>query len=256
LCEEDIKKGGLVAAYSFGIQGADGWGEDVARRLHIPVFEYDCFDGDEPETCPGCELQFRKQCLWSQTMVANSSVTWFQSASVQIYHTLTDFLEANRHSELADGSLLLKVDIEMAEWPVFLTMSVPVLRKFREIVVEFHNLHLEKWHSYYLASLRNILGAGFHVAHVHGNNYGGMACFGSFQWSLSRVLNLVRGGCLRKYEVPKVVEVTFVQNLGGSGASMACTFGASSVQDGSQDASNNPWMLELPNIILPLSSSA
>merc|ERR1711990_1006322 len=52
--------------------------------------------------------------------------------------TLAMHLEANGHRDSAEGSLLMKMDIEGSEWDVFRTADPNHLRKFRQIVIELH----------------------------------------------------------------------------------------------------------------------
>jgi len=66
-----------------------------------------------------------------------------------------------------------------------------LLQKFQQIIVEFHGLQKEVENKQYAAATRNILNAGFRVAHLHGNNFSGMYKVG-------------------EDEVPNVLEVTYI----------------------------------------------
>lgn len=38
MCEDDLKTGSLVGAYSYRVNGYDGWNKDVSERLRIPIY--------------------------------------------------------------------------------------------------------------------------------------------------------------------------------------------------------------------------
>jgi len=66
----------------------------------------------------------------------------------------------------ADHSVIAKIDIEHDEWNMFRYTQLSNLNKFRQIVVEFHNLTTE----YYALPTFRHLNEHFKVVHVHGNN--------------------------------------------------------------------------------------
>jgi hypothetical protein len=71
-----------------------------------------------------------------------------------------------------DGDLLLQMDIEGAEWHVFLNVTDEILKRFRIIVVELHSLNrlIDKFgFDLILATLDRLL-RQFHVVHIHPNN--------------------------------------------------------------------------------------
>lgn len=67
------------------------------------------------------------------------------------------------------------------------------LKKFGQIIVEFHGFQQENNYPTYLKAVQNLLGAGFQIVHLHGNNFGGM-------WRTS-------DGAM---QIPQVLQVTFV----------------------------------------------
>lgn len=88
--------------------------------------------------------------------------------------------------------LLLKMDIEGAEYEVLISTPSSVLETFRIMVVEFHYLHKmfdPLVYTLYKACFERIL-RDFHVAHIHPNN-----CCGSVRKS--------------RIEVPTTMEFTF-----------------------------------------------
>jgi len=173
---------GLVGALSFGINGFDGWGMAVADRYKIPLNEYDCTNDKQPVVCKGCEVHFHNECILDADGDAQDK-----------FKTLAEQLEDSGNMNVADRSLLLKIDVEAAEWKIFAEEPVENMRKFREIVVEYHWINKVEDHELYAEAVKKIEDAGFAVAHIHGNNYGGgLQEFG-------------------EYKIPNVIEVTYVQ---------------------------------------------
>mmetsp|Transcript_10649 Transcript_10649/g.24225 ORF Transcript_10649/g.24225 Transcript_10649/m.24225 type:complete len:293 (-) Transcript_10649:149-1027(-) len=170
----------LQVAFSMGVEHHDQWSEDVVNRLNIPVYQMDCTVIAPPEGCRNCHF-FRK-CL----RAADGHDDNFPDRS----WSLADALAAANVADAPERSLLMKMDIESSEWAIFEVEHVDLLRKFQQVVVEFHGLRNEGKHDQMLKAIRTILAAGFQVAHLHGNNYAGMYRVGN-------------------YQIPNVLEVTF-----------------------------------------------
>jgi hypothetical protein len=70
------------------------------------------------------------------------------------------------------GDLLLQMDIEGAEYPVLLSTSEEVLKRFRVIVLELHDLErlVDPLGFKFISSALDRLLAHFHVVHLHPNN--------------------------------------------------------------------------------------
>jgi len=181
MCTDGLDKG-LVGAYSYGISGYDGWGMGIAKKYGVPLEEYDCTNLQEPSVCWGCTVHFHGECI----LPAHGSPK-------PLYKKLAQQLQESGNGQAKDRSLLLKIDVESAEWDVFGEEPVENMRKFREIVVEYHWLNQVHDHDRYLAAVKKIEQAGFAVTHLHGNNFGGgLQQFG-------------------EYKIPNVLEVTYIQ---------------------------------------------
>lgn len=105
--------------------------------------------------------------------------------------TLDDWIDAYQPG---GDDLLLQMDIDGGEWPVFLNVSGRNLRRFRIIVVELHDLQrLMDEHAFPIikATFDRLL-ESFHVVHNHPNN-----CDAS-----------VRCGSI---VIPRVLEMTFIR---------------------------------------------
>jgi hypothetical protein len=95
------------------------------------------------------------------------------------FMTLENWVERNA----PDGrDMILQMDIEGAEYGVILDTSHEVLRKFRMIIVEFHDLDaLVDRRGLDLLSLAfGKLLVDFDVVHIHPNNVSGTAVYGEF----------------------------------------------------------------------------
>jgi len=181
MCQDGLDKG-LTGAYSYGINGFDGWGMSVASKYHIPLNEYDCTNANEPAVCSGCTVHFHGECILNNDATPKTS-----------FKTLTQQMYEAGDAKAKDRSLLLKIDVEAAEWKVLKEEPVENLRKFRQIVAEFHWINQDHNHGLYAAAVQKIEQAGFAVSHLHGNNHGGgLQHFG-------------------EYSIPNVFEVTYIQ---------------------------------------------
>lgn len=210
MCEDDLKLGTIQAAYSYGISGYDGWGNQISREFQIPVFEYDCTNPKRPKACSSCDLRFNSECIAEETATAKER-----------FGTLSQHMKRNGHDHVSAGALLLKIDIEGAEWPILAEEPTKNLKKFREIVIEFHNLKEISAHPLYLRAVRNIMNAGFVVDHIHGNNCCEEVSFGS-------------------HHVPNVLEVTYLQRPNDGTSCMPYGLPLT------EDAANLPHKKELP----------
>jgi len=187
ICADGLKNSGLKGAYSYGINGYDGWGMDLAQRYKIPLYEYDCFDKRAPKPCTGCQVKFSPQCIQGNN----------ESSSMPAFKTFTEHVKLNGQSSAPPSSLMLKVDVEGAEWNVWGDETISSLSQVRQITTELHGISNEYRHGQYLKAMRSLLDAGFSIAHLHGNNHGPMLKYG-------------------KYTVPAVLELTMVRRPEGA----------------------------------------
>ena len=113
---------GVTAGYSYGISGYDGWGCDVATKRGVPVHQYDCFNLTRP-ACAATTV-FHEECVGSATATTEG----------RRFDTLQRQLAAN-----GDGAahVVMKVDVEGAEWDAFLATPYDVLARVDQLVVEF-----------------------------------------------------------------------------------------------------------------------
>jgi len=213
MCADGMHNNQPEAAYSFGVERHDQWSAEVMEQLNVTdVNQFDCTV--DSSDCTGCKF-FRK-------CVVDTKGNFVPGHDQTDSWTLAEVLENTGHSLAPAGSLLLKMDIESSEWNVLSEdSSTELLKKFGQIVIEYHGLNQQEKHDQFLKAVQSIMAAGMQVAHIHGNNYEGMYTVGD-------------------YSVPNVLEVTYVQGP----ADAECM----SEQDYNQDldAPNNPAAMELP----------
>ena len=92
------------------------------------------------------------------------------------------------------ADLILQMDIEGAEWQVLLNVSRQLLRRFRIIVVELHDLErlMDKHAFAIIAAAFERLLQDFHVVHNHPNNYGRSVRCGSLVIPRVQEMTLLR----------------------------------------------------------------
>lgn len=142
--------GNVQSGYSYGISGYDGWGCGVSERLRVKVHEYDCFDTRAP-SCPAGQLVFHPECIGPTHTEENRP-----------FDTLANQISKNGD---AGKNLIVKIDVEGAEWDAFLTADDAVLDRIDQLVVEFHLVDEPK----YVDAVRK-LKRHFEIAHLHFNN--------------------------------------------------------------------------------------
>jgi hypothetical protein len=168
---DDFK--GVRVCYSFGVGFDVSWDIAMAQR-GVAVFQYDHTVAGPRQQHPS--FYFRRLAIASS-----------DGANMR---TLQSLVDENKHS--LDMEMILKIDVEGAEWDVFDHVTSDVLGHFKQIVCEFHGLaglRDRRWCEFAERVLSKL--AGTHApVHVHGNNFG----------SCNVVENVL---------VPDVLEVTY-----------------------------------------------
>ncbi len=150
LCENLIK--GVESAYSYGIEHEDNFGCVISKEFGVGIHQYDCFTEDRP-TCPGGTFVFHDECVGvkAETIEGN------------LFDSLTGQIEKNGDR---GKRLIMKIDVEGAEWDSLLSTSDEVLGQFDQLAMELHGVDNAK----YVEVLKK-LKKTFHLVSLHFNNY-------------------------------------------------------------------------------------
>jgi len=146
-------------AYSYGISGDVSWDADMADRGY-QIYMYD-------HTIDGLPLE-RPEFHFFREGIASSS------DNQPPLYTLMHALEANGHTD--QQHMILKMDVEGAEWGFFRHTPSAVLAQFDQMTFELHDLvqaHTSQQKSQMLYCLQK-LQETHELVHLHPNNYG---CF-------------------------------------------------------------------------------
>lgn len=167
---------GIEAAYSLGINDDVSWDFDVVQR-GIDVYQYDHTIQELPYN--------HKKFHWRKIGISHFSDGEMKS--------IPDLVVENGHASARN--LLLKCDIECAEWEVLYNIPSETMSQFRQIVIEVHNL---SWlgnvnHADVARQALVNLTRHHNVIHVHANNYGGFGMVGGLM-----IPNVIELTLLRK----------------------------------------------------------
>lgn len=139
-------------AYSYGINATDNWGCQVSKSLKVATHQYDCFNTGVPE-CPGGDTRFHAECVGPGPGTFDGLL--FDSVSNQV----------TKNGD-AGKRLVMKMDVEGAEWESLVTAPDAVLNAIDQLAVEFHEVEKPT----FTATIER-LKQFFYLAHVHMNNF-------------------------------------------------------------------------------------
>jgi hypothetical protein len=151
--------GAVESGYSYGISGYDKWGCDISEWLDVTVHQYDCFNATQP-VCPRGRTVFHEECVGD--------------TSAKLEGRLFDTIE-NQFTKNGDRRrrIVLKIDVEGAEWNSLLSTPDEVLAQIDQMAVEFHWLRddADRWQQTdrYIRVVQR-LKEFFEIAHIHYNN--------------------------------------------------------------------------------------
>jgi hypothetical protein len=141
------------AVYSYGIDGTDDWGCDVAGPLNIPLHQYDCFNTAAPRCSGNAVPQFHAECVGPERAAVDG----------RAFDTLAAQIEKNGDT---GKRLVMKMDVEGAEWRSLATAPDHVLNAIDQLAIEFHQVE-DRAYLDTAARLKEF----FYVAHIHYNNF-------------------------------------------------------------------------------------
>ena len=147
-------------AYSFGINDDVAWDRDMVEYGY-DIYMYDHTISALPEEC--------EQFHFARKGISAGAI------SVGPLFTLEDLLRENGH--IGIKHMVLKMDVEGAEWGFLHSISSDVLQQFDQIVFELHELLRIEKQEEILAALRKI-NATHQLVHIHANNYSNVVNWG------------------------------------------------------------------------------
>ena len=176
---ERSKNLGGGVAYSFGISEDVTWDSDMAKN-NFEIYMYDPTIDGLPEQNP--KFHFFKEGIAGEKNPEKS------------LDTLENFIKRNGHEK--NSNMILKMDVEGAEWGFLDTVSEDILNRFDQIVFEFHDLIQHKTSEEMNRQIKLLekLNKTHSAVHVHGNNNGNL-------------LQVEDVGCF-----PDVLEVSYVRS--------------------------------------------
>jgi len=148
----DNLMGDVKAAYSYGIEARDAWGCEITEKLNITVNQYDCFDLTAPK-CPTGKTKFFGECIGDKKATIEK----------RPFDTLANQIRKNGDTQ---KTLLVKMDVEGAEWNSLMATSDEQLAKISQIAIEFHKVNDPKFLEV-VKKLKNT----FYFVHMHFNNH-------------------------------------------------------------------------------------
>ena len=143
---------GVESAYSYGIASEDNWGCDVSRQFRVPVHQYDCFTEHRP-TCEGGVFVFHDECVGPAA----------RTIDAQPFDTIASQIARNGDT---GKRLLVKIDVEGAEWDSLMATPDAVLDRIDQMPMELHGTDEAK----FVEGVRR-LKRQFHLVNLHFNNY-------------------------------------------------------------------------------------
>lgn len=150
---------GVGVCYSIGVGPQVIWDHEMADR-GMEIYQYD----HTVESAPSSHPMFHFNKVGIAGDLHDPELI-----------TLEKMLEDNGHG--AEENMLLKIDVEGAEWAVFDGMQSDTLSRFDQIVVEYHGLEYLGRDSFRARAeqvFRNIAHS-HQCIHIHGNNYAGFS---------------------------------------------------------------------------------
>jgi hypothetical protein len=143
---------GAEAAYSYGIGTEDNWGCAIATALKTPVHQYDCFTEWRPR-CATAPADFHAECVGAKR----------ETVDARPFDTLSNQIARNGDTA---KRLILKMDVEGAEWDALLATPDRVLEAIDQMPMELHGVNAQRM----IDAVRK-LKRTFYLANLHFNNW-------------------------------------------------------------------------------------
>ena len=143
-----------TVAYSYGINDDVSWDKDIADKYNMTVHMYDHTIDGLPQDNP--LFDFHKNGIAGK------------DSADGILYSLETCLRLNK--DMDKDRLILKMDVEGAEWDVINNTSSDILNKFSQMAFEFHDIEKSDKEDEIIMALSKLSETHFPVW-VHGNNH-------------------------------------------------------------------------------------
>jgi hypothetical protein len=150
MCENLVER--PLAAYSYGVSPNDDWACDVSTRYQVPVHQYDCFDPARP-VCKTGQFVFHDECIGDRREVVEA----------RTFDTLANHVAGNGD---AGKRLIVKIDVEGAEWASVMSMPEELLARIDQLPMELHGVNEGRF-----LSVVQKLKRTFYLVNLHFNNF-------------------------------------------------------------------------------------
>jgi hypothetical protein len=150
MCENLIS--GIESAYSYGIGTEDNWGCELSRKLGVGIHQYDCFTPHRP-ACPNGRFVFHNECIGPKVEIIDS----------HSFGTLANQIAKNGD---IGKHLLVKMDVEGAEWESLMATPNELLEKIDQLPMELHGVDKPRF-----VEVMRKLKQTFYLVSVHFNNH-------------------------------------------------------------------------------------
>jgi hypothetical protein len=140
-----------AAAYSYGIGPNDDWGCQISTEYNVTTHQYDCFDPARPACATG-RFVFHDECIASRK----------ERRGPKAFDTLANQIAANGDT---GKRLIVKIDVEGAEWDALMATPDAVLENIDQLVMELHGVNEELFLNTVWKLKRQ-----FHVVNLNINN--------------------------------------------------------------------------------------
>ncbi len=177
------------ALYSYGIGQDMGFESHFVKENPIPAYLYDHTISGLPEE------NFPVRLFTGNKPRPSSLITWKPEGIGPRRTANLNSLEGHvaENGDAEKENLVLKMDVEGAEWLSLLETPDDVLSRFKQVVIELHWFGMETGDAYEnQVKVLQKLNKMFHLVHVHGNNRSNRRVVGN-------------------YMVQHVLEVTYVR---------------------------------------------
>ncbi len=168
---DDLEK--VKCAYSIGICDDISWDEEFNRITGAEIYMYDHTIDKLPYTKEGV-------FHWYKYGIGGSDREEKRVLSLET------MINDNGHKDT--DHMILKIDVEGAEWESLAGIDPTILKHFDQILMEMHNIHDINERENIVKSLNN-LNAYHQLVHVHANNNEAVLPLGD--WNLPMALEVV-----------------------------------------------------------------